>query len=131
MDSLGAQCFLIGLAEGEACVPPLWRHDRSGALSWSFGEGGRWYSWSPDYVVEIAKRWRDSGRNEPPGSVRKFLDAHRRLEEIAGQVGHGNPDAMSTTSTAARSAPTGSSKRYASSWISLGGREGLLPPARA
>jgi hypothetical protein len=94
MDSLGAQCFLVGLAEGDACVPPLWRHDRSGALSWSFGEGGRWYSWSPDYVVEIARRWRDSGRNEPPGSVQRFLDAHRRLEQIAGQAGHGNPDAI-------------------------------------
>jgi hypothetical protein len=94
MDSLDAQCFLVGLAEGEACVPPLWRHDRSGALSWSFGEGGSWYSWSPDYVVEIAQRWRDSGRNEPPESVQRFLDAHRRLEEIAGKAGHGNPDAI-------------------------------------
>jgi hypothetical protein len=94
MDSLGAQCFLVGLAEGEACLPPLWRHDRSGALWWSFGEGGRWYSWSPDYVVEIAQHWRDSGRNDPPGSVQRFVEAHRRLEEIAGEAGLGNPDSV-------------------------------------
>lgn len=41
----------------------------------------------------LVERWRDSGRNEPPGSVRRFLDAHRRLEEIAGEAG-GNPDAI-------------------------------------
>lgn len=94
MDSLWAQCFLISLAEGEAHVPPLWRHDRSGALSWSCGDGGRTFSWSPDDVGEIAQRWRDSGRNEPPQSLRGFADAHRRLVELAGQAGLGDPDAI-------------------------------------
>jgi hypothetical protein len=26
--------------------------------------------------------------------VQRFLEAHRRLEEIAGEAGHGNPDAI-------------------------------------
>ena len=94
MDSLDAQCLLIQLADGELPPPDVWRHDRSGALSCAYEGGERVFTWSADDVAEMARRWRDSPTSRVPEQTRSFLDAHKRLEALAGEAGLTRPSAM-------------------------------------
>lgn len=94
MDSLDAQCLLIQLADGELPPPDLWRHDRSGALSCAYEGGERTFTWSADDVAEMARRWRDSSTSRVPEQARPLVDAHKRLEVLAGEAGLARPSVM-------------------------------------
>jgi hypothetical protein len=94
MDSLDAQCLLIQLTEGEIRAPDLWRHDRSGALSCAYEGGEGTFSWPAEDVAAMARTWRDSDTSRAPEQARLFLDAHQRLEALAGEAGLGPADVI-------------------------------------
>jgi hypothetical protein len=94
MDSLDAQCLVMQLTDGTVPPPDLWRHDRSGALSWAYSGGENTYTWRPEQVADMARRWRRENANGEPAPVRKLADAHRRLLAMAGEVGLGPADVV-------------------------------------
>jgi hypothetical protein len=94
MDSLEAQCLLMQLSDGEIRAPDLWRHDRSGSLSCAYEGGEVVFTWPADDVAELARAWRNSGTGPAPEQARLFLDAHQRLETLAGEAGLGPADVI-------------------------------------
>lgn len=94
MDSLDAQCLVIQLLEGEIPLPELWRHDRSGALTYAYEGSDRSFTWPAESVADMARRWRDSDQNLEPERVRSFLDAHNRLQAMATEAGLGHADTV-------------------------------------
>jgi hypothetical protein len=87
MDSLDAQCLLMQLVDGELPPPDLWRHERSGALSFAYAGSERAFTWPAGDVEEMARRWRDSQRRHVPEQARPILRAHARLETLAREAG--------------------------------------------
>jgi hypothetical protein len=94
MDSLDAQCLLIQLAESEIGAPELWCHHRSGALSCAYERGELVFTWPPANVAEMARTWRNAETSRAPEQARLFLDAHQRLEALAGEAGLGPADVI-------------------------------------
>jgi hypothetical protein len=94
MDSLDAQCLMLALVEPEMPPPDLWHHSRSGELSCAYSEGEQTFTWGPDAVADMARRWRESDAHEVPEAARPFVEAHERFEEIATKAGLGPPDAV-------------------------------------
>lgn len=93
MDSLDAQALVIELLDRELRLPNLWWHDRSGALSFAFDEGGNTFTWPPDQVTDMAQRWRDSD-SEIPEPARVFVDLHLRLEGLFAEAGRTPADVL-------------------------------------
>lgn len=94
MDSLDAQCLLIQLAEGELPPPELWRHDRSGELSCRYEDATRVFTWRPEEVARMARRWRNSDPIQPPELARSFVAAHERLIALTDEAGLGPADVV-------------------------------------
>jgi hypothetical protein len=94
VDSLDAQCLLMQLFEGQIRPPDLWRHERSGALSCAYEGSDRVFTWPAEDVAEMARTWRDSDMSRVPKQPRLFVDAHQRLDALAGQAGLGPAGVM-------------------------------------
>jgi hypothetical protein len=94
MDSLDAQCLMLALIEREMPPPDLWHHSRSGELSCAYSEGERTFTWKPDAVADMARRWRESDTNEVPEAARPFIEAHDGFDDIATEAGLGPPDVV-------------------------------------
>src|SRR3989442_15383982 len=92
MDSLDAQCLVVDLLGGKPEPPDFWRHDRSGALSFAYEGSDRSFTWGPDAVADMARKWRESDVREIPEAARLFIDMHERLEAMAEEAGLGPPD---------------------------------------
>jgi hypothetical protein len=94
MDSLDAQCLLIDVAMGEIPPPDLWRHDRSGALACCYEGGTRTFTWPPEDVAEMARRWRDRDRDRTPKQALALRDAHERLAALIAEAELGPADVV-------------------------------------
>jgi hypothetical protein len=92
MDSLDAQCLLIDVVMGEIPPPDLWRHDRSGALACCYEGGRRTFTWPPEDVAEMARRWRDGDRDRTPKRALALQDAHERLAALIAEAELGPAD---------------------------------------
>ena len=92
MDSLDAQCLMLALIEREMPPPDLWYHSRSGELSCAYSEGEQTFTWKPDGVADMARRWRESDTREVPEAARPFVETHKRFDDIATKAGLGPPD---------------------------------------
>jgi hypothetical protein len=87
MDSLDAQCLLIQVAMGKQRPPDLWRHDRSGELSYAYEDGTRTFTWPAKDVAELARKWRDRDPGETPRQALDLREAHERLSAMADEAG--------------------------------------------
>ena len=94
MDSLDAQCLLIDVAMGEIRPPDLWRHERSGALACSYEGGTRTFTWPPEDVAELARRWRQGEPDRAPKQALALRDAHERLAALVGEAGLRSADVV-------------------------------------
>ena len=94
MDSLDAQCLLIAVAVGQIPPPDLWRHDRSGALACSYEGGTRTFTWPPEDVAELARKWRERKPDRTPKEAGALRDAHERLAALIAEAGLGPADAV-------------------------------------
>jgi hypothetical protein len=95
MDSLDAQCLLIQLVDGEIRPPDQWRHDRSGALACCYEGGQRVFTWPPEDVAEMARRWRHSdGSGVPKEEALALRDAYERLAALTSEAGLGPADVL-------------------------------------
>lgn len=94
MDSLDAQCLLIQLTEGEIRPPDLWRHERSGALSCGYESGELVFTWPAENVAQMAVVGATQTRAGRRSGHGLFLDAHQRLEALAGEAGLGPADVI-------------------------------------
>lgn len=93
MDSLDAECLIVGATEGKLEAPRIWRHERSGALSCTYGKGRQAFTWTREDVSQMARKWRAS-RTKPNQRACAFLDAHKRLAALVEEAGLGPPDAV-------------------------------------
>jgi hypothetical protein len=87
MDSIDAQCLIIGLVGRETPPPCHWHHHRSGELTCAYSEGEREFTWDIDAVAEMGRRWRESTAPQVPEMARPYVDAHRSLDEIVARGG--------------------------------------------
>jgi hypothetical protein len=94
MDSLDAQCLLIDVVMGEMPRPDLWRHDRSGALACCYAGGTRTFTWPPQDVAELARRWRERSPARTPKQAQALRDAHERLAALIAEAGLGPADVV-------------------------------------
>lgn len=94
MDSLDAQCLLIDVVMGEMPPPDLWHHDRSGALACCYEGGTRTFTWPPEDVAELARRWRERSPARTPKQAQELRDAHQRLTALIAEAGLGPADVV-------------------------------------
>ena len=80
--------------EREIRAPDLWRHHSSGELSCAYEGGENVFTWPPEAVAEMARRWRESGARGMSARARHFVDAHQRLDVLIREAGLRPPDVM-------------------------------------
>jgi hypothetical protein len=94
VDSLDAECLVIRAVGSKIPPPDLWRHDRSGALSCAYENGEQTFTWPPEDVAAMARKWRESDSSKTSEQATLFAETHRRLVAMAKEAGLGPPDVM-------------------------------------
>lgn len=94
MNSLDAQCLILGLTRDQGCAPPLWLHGRDGSLGYRFGGNSNVSTWSADQVAEMAARWHAEGPQEREAVVTRMVEAHTAFAAIVRNGELDEPDVI-------------------------------------
>lgn len=95
MDSLDAQCLVVGLLDAGGVGPDCWRHDCDGSLHYRYAGSPRSFSWAAAAVTELAEQWRSDGpRLAPPESIARHVSAHLALMATIAGADRDPPDAV-------------------------------------
>jgi len=81
------------VADGKVKAPDLWRHDRSGGLSWAYAGSENFFSWRAEQVADMARQWRSS-HPSPDAEQQLWRAAHERLAALTRRAGLGPADVV-------------------------------------